>query len=197
MRIIYLVAALLFGFINSNGQNKKFEDGLSKGGLHFKMPDNFDTIATVSNPDMNYELALKSKTKDLEIRYAIRPLKERIEQFEKRAKDTSMKMSGGSHPNKMFQASFMVVIMNTSGTHQQLPGYKSFPPEAVKKEFNADWGATTVYPLKSVFGKGYSNCMQVTLHRDNQADVYIFYLFNNKEDLTAALPAFHAITFNN
>lgn len=195
--MIYLIAALLFGSTAGNGQNKKFEEALQKGNLDFKMPGNFDTVSIISNPDMNYELALKSKTKDLEIRYSIRPLKERIEQFEKREKDTAIKMSAGSHPNKMYPAVLLAVIMNTSGNHQQVPGFKSFPPEAVKKEFNADWGATTVYPLKSVFGKGYSNCMMVALHRDDQADVYIFYLFNNKEDVTAAIPAFHAIRFKN
>ncbi|MCD2422037.1 hypothetical protein LQ567_04640 [Niabella pedocola] len=197
MRIFYLMPLLLLGFMNSHSQNKKFEALLQKGNLTFKMPDNFDTLAVVNNPDMNYELALKSKTKDLEIRYAIRPLKERIEQFEQKQKDTSSKMFAGAHPNKIYQTVFLTVIMNTSGNHQQVPGFKSFPPEAVKREFNAGWGATTVYPLKSVFGKGYSNCMLVTLHRDDQADAYIFYLFNNKEDLTTALPAFHALTFSN
>lgn len=196
MRIFYLIPILLLGFINSNSQNKKFEDLLQKGSLNFKMPDNFDTISAVSNPDMNYELALKSKTKDLEIRYSIRPLKERIEQFEQKQKDTSVKMFAGAHPNKIYPTVLLTVIMNTSGNHQQIPGSKSFPPEAVKKEFNADWGATTVYPLKSTFGKGYNNCMLVTLHRNDQADVYIFYLFNNKEDLAIALPAFHALKFN-
>ncbi|SDD86192.1 hypothetical protein [Niabella drilacis] len=195
MRILYLTTILLLTFIAGNGQNKKFEDGLHNGSLDFKMPENFDTLSVTANPDMNYELALKSKTRDLEIRYSIRPLKERIEQFEKRAKDSASGMPAGAHPNKMYQTVLMAVIMNTSGNHQQVPGFKSFPPEAVKREFNADWGATTVYPLKSAFGKGYSNCMLVTLHRDNQADVYIFYLFNNKEDLPAAMPAFHALKF--
>ncbi|WP_018627546.1 hypothetical protein [Niabella aurantiaca] len=195
MRIVYLIAILLFGPVTGNGQNKKFEDLLQKGNLIFKIPDNFDTVSIIPNPDMNYELALKSKTKDLEIRYSIRPLKERIEQFEKRKKDTTIKMSAGAHPNKMYTAAFLAVIMNTSGNHQKMTGFKNFPPEAVKKEFNANWGATTVYPLKSIFGKGYGNCMTVTLHGDDQADVYIFYLFNNREDVTAVMPAFHAIRF--
>ncbi|MGJ7031663.1 hypothetical protein [Niabella hirudinis] len=197
MRIIYLAALLVLTVANSNGQNNKFEDALRKGNLEFKMPDNFDTVPAIANPDMNYELALKSKTKDLEIRYAIRPLKDRIDDFEKRAKDSSVKTFAGSHPNKMYQATLMAVMMNTSGNRQQIPGFKSFSPEAVKQEFNAGWGATTAFPLKSVFGKGYSSCMLVTLHQDNQADVYIFYLFNNREDLTTAIPAFHAIKFKN
>ena len=194
--IVLSFSALVFG------QSQKFKTLLEEGGLEFTIPEGFDTVATHKNPDMLYELALKSKTDSFEIRYAIRPLKKRIEAFEKMAADTAggRVVFANSHPNKSYKMVFMTVLINTSiqqnGGTPAIPRFGEFKPEAVKNEFNADWGATSGYPPRATFDSTYTNCMAVTLHKDDAADVYIFYLFNNKEILMKVMPAaFHAIKF--
>ncbi len=193
--IFLLITPMLFG------QNHRFNTALEEGLLNFKMPENFDTVLIRSNPDMNYELAIKSKTDSLEIRYAIRPLGKRIESFEKMAADTSNehKVFANAHPNKSYQTVFMTVLINTSlqsGSTPSIPRFGAFKPDAVKSEFNADWGATSGYAPRITFERTYKNCMTVALHKDNAADVYIFYLFNDKETMMRLMPAaFHAIKF--
>jgi hypothetical protein len=201
----HLLTAILFLLISStlSGQNALFNSALEEGLLHFEMPENFDTVPVRPNRDMSYDLAIKSKTDSFEIRYAIRPLGKRIESFEKMAADTSngRKVFAQAHPNKSYQTVFVTILLNTSlqpqaATTPAIPRFGAFKPEAVKNEFNADWGATSAYVPRTTFDSNYKNCMTVALHKDNAADVYIFYLFNDKETMTRLMPpAFHAMKF--
>ena len=68
--------------------------------------------------------------------------------------------------------------------------YSVFDSASVKNEFNADWGATSFVDLKSEFGKGYKYCMMVTIHKDDVADIYYFYLSNTKENFSNNMNAF-------
>ncbi|WP_162817968.1 hypothetical protein U0035_16895 [Niabella yanshanensis] len=199
------LTAILFLLISSvaSGQNPRFHSVVEEGLLSFKMPENFDTVPVNPNRDMNYDLAIKSKTDSFEIRYAIRPLRKRIEHFEKMAADTSngRKVFAQAHPNKSYQTVFVTVLHNTSlqpqaATTPAIPRFGAFKPEAVKNEFNADWGATSGYAPRTTFDSNYKNCMTVTLHKDDAADVYIFYLFNDKETMMRLMPStFHAMKF--
>ncbi|GAB3412967.1 hypothetical protein [Niabella aquatica] len=204
MTKLLFTIALSFAITLASGQNQQFKKLLEEGGLEFTMPDGFDTIATRQNPDMNYELVLQSKNDSFEIRYAIRPLKKRVEEFEKMAADSTKTniSSAKSHPNKMYKMTLMAVLINTSLQQQgsntpTIPRLSEFKPEAVKNEFNADWGAMSGYPPRASFDSTYKNCMTVALHRDNASDVYIFYLFNNRETFMRMTtpPVFHAIRY--
>ncbi len=201
----HTLTAILLLLISStvSGQNARFNSALEEGFLYFKMPENFDTVPVYPNPDMTYDLAIKSKTDSFEIRYAIRPLRERIAHFEKMAADTSNgnKVFANAHPNKMYQTVFTTVLFNTSSQPQEavtpaIPRFGAFKPEAVKNEFNANWGATSGYVPRATFDSHYKNCMTVTLHKDDAADVYVFYLYNNKETMMRLMPStFQAIRF--
>lgn len=201
----HTLTAVLFLLISStlSGQNIRFNSALEEGLLNFTMPENFDTVAIHHNPDMTYDLAIKSKTDSFEIRYAVRPLRDRIAHFEKMAADTSNgpKVFANAHPNKMYQTIFVTVLINTSLQPQgaatpAIPRFGAFKPEAVKNEFNADWGATSGYVPRTTFDGNYKHCMTVALHKNDAADVYIFYLYNDKETMMRLMPpAFHAIKF--
>lgn len=54
-----------------------------------------------------------------------------------------------------------------------------------------------VYPSKE-FGKGYSYCMIVCIHKNHAGDAFIFFLSDTKEGFNEMVaPAFHALRFNN
>lgn len=74
-------------------------------------------------------------------------------------------------------------------------GSKDFPPEAVKQEFGADWGSTTIIEIQNdSFGTSYKYCMMTTLHKNDIADAYIFYLSDTKENLMTLLTEYVAKT---
>src|SRR4029078_4003442 len=127
----------------------------------------------IENRQMNYEYALISKSKDFEVRYAIRPMDNFIKEYNEREKN---KKPGeiNIHPNKFYAQTFQATVLNISGG--QLPESTTFDKDAVKSEFNADWGATTTVELGKEFGQDYKYCMVVAIHKDNVGEAYYFYL---------------------
>jgi len=193
----YLLSFLLVGMFSlsmSFPSGSKVPDSFMKlveaNELEFRMPDSFKIISTHKNPDMSYDFALKSKTKDIEIRYAIMPLKDLVDSFEKSKTDTSMKVI---NPDAKFAK--MVLWMSTYNIADSVfggfdsletnPMYKaltSFPAEDVKHDFNADWGAFATLIPRKTFAKGYDHCIIVVIHKSKIANACMVYLYNKTED---------------
>jgi hypothetical protein len=94
----------------------------------------------------------------------------------------------------MKEAVFQTTIANISGG--QFPSYNQFPPEAVKREFNADWGAATSCRLGKEFGQDYKYCLAITIYKKDIGSAYIFFITDNEEYLhTLVEPVFHALKF--
>lgn len=142
---------------------------------------------------MNYEYALKWPGHHFEVRFAIRPLDSLIinyTQIEKTKKAGDYNLN----PNIMYPASLHAILFNISGGN--VGGAKTFSKDAVKKEFNADWGGTCIFPVSGEFGKGYNTCMAIALHKNNLGDAYIFYLSNSANNYQSELlPVFYALKF--
>lgn len=99
-------------------------------------------------------------------------------------------------PNKLYQGSFVAIAINIAGG-KMLKGSSKFPPEAIKAEFNADWGAMTMVEAGKEFGQDYKYCMMVAIHKDDVADAYYFYLANDQQTLKELMqPVFHSLKFN-
>ena len=142
---------------------------------------------------MHYEYALKHPDKNFEIRYAVMPLDSVFLQYDSLEKN---KNPGdvNLNPNKLYYGAFLATMANISGGKP--PKVEVYPNDAVKNEFNADWGAFGLCEVRGEFGKGYKYCMAVAIHKDNFADAYYFYLTDNAADFQALLPlVFHALKF--
>jgi hypothetical protein len=169
-----------------------FVDRLSRAQMTFTPPAGYNEVPVIKNGQMHYEYALKHPDKNFEARYAVAPLDSILLQFEAMKKDKNTVMAVG--PNKLYFTSFMATMMNISGGAMQK--IQPFPPDAVKHEFNADWGASSVCEVKGAFGQGYKYCMAVAIHKDNLADAYYFYLADDVNDFrTLLVPIFYAMKF--
>ena len=195
-KIKFFIAGLCFVILSSFSSDnlpKKFTDLLDRSALNFNQPDQYSETEVIENPQMNYEYAIINNAKDFEIRYAIRPLDDRIKNYNEREKN---KKSGdiNIHPNKLHAATFQAVVFNVSGG--KFPKIGEFNPESVKKEFNADWGALTMVEVGKEFGTDYKYCLLITIHKDDVGDAYCFYLSNTQEGITKNLQApFHSLKF--
>jgi hypothetical protein len=168
----------------------QFKSKLDRAQMTFNSPAGYTEMPLVTNSQMRYDYAVKLDAKDFEIRYAIRPLDSVFIQF------AAMKKQGGVviNPNKLYSGLFMATVMNLSGG--KLFKINVFDTTAVKKEFNADWGATCIFPIVGEFGKGYNTCMAIALHKNNLGDAYIFYLSNAANNYqNELLPVFYALKF--
>ncbi|RZK61485.1 MAG: hypothetical protein EOO59_04955 [Hymenobacter sp.] len=174
-----------------------FQRRLAASQLRFRTPAGAVPVPVVANAQMSYDYAVRFADKGLEVRYAIRPLAPLLAEY-RVAKNK--KNSDLMDPNELYPTLLMTVVANISGG--QVPQINDFPAEAVRREFRADWGGTTLVPPGRQFAPGYKYCMVVALHKRNAADVYCFYLFNKREAINdlmkAATPdeaAFHALRF--
>jgi len=187
-----LIFLILTSF-TSDSLPKTFTDLLDRASLTFQKPVGLEETKIIENRQMNYEYAIKYPKKRFEVRYAIRPLDNLIHDYEEKEKN---KNPGdiNIHPNKLYSSLLQVTALNISGG--QLPEIIVFDKEAVKQEFNADWGATTFVEVGKEFGQKYKYCMIVAIHKDNIADAYFFYLADSKDDFDKLMdPAFHSLKF--
>jgi hypothetical protein len=172
---------------------KTFTDLLERANMTFQKPAELEETKIIENRQMNYEYAIKYPKKKFEVRYAIRPLDNLIREYEEKEKN---KNPGdiNIHPNQLYSSLLQVTTLNISGG--QLPEIIEFEKEAVKQEFNADWGATTFVEVGKEFGQDYKYCMIVAIHKDNVADAYYFYLSDTKDGFDELMmPPFHSLKF--
>ncbi len=168
IRLVFIALCLS----GTAGSQERFADLLLKDSLSFALPNDFVPVAVVANPDVRYQFAMKSKVAKAEIRYAIFPVMQ----------STSLWLE--------------TICLNLSGG--KACDVKRFPAQAVRTEFGADDGWTSVTSLNSEFGRGYSYCMTNLIHKERVADVAIFILF---DDMTVLQPllfqdaVFHALKF--
>jgi len=185
---------LFLGLISiTYGQSfNEFTSLLENCGMNFNSPEGFVESPVTSNPDMLYEYALKYPDKDFVVRYSIRPITNK-----NYANDSVKTQMEGlqTFRNTQYETVLKAVIFNVSGGSGA--GIQPFDKEAVNKEFNADWGGMTFFEMNSDFGKGFTYCMVVAIHKKDAADAYCFYLSNSKEKLMEyAQPLFHSLRFD-
>ena len=160
----------------------------------FEAPKTLVPTAIIYNHAMSYEYALKYPDKNFEIRYAVRPSDNLWKEY-MAAQKSKAKSAVNINPDSTYQSAFQTIIANAS--NGEFPKITEFQKEAVKREFNADWGGTVIIHPRKEFGQDYKYCMIIALHRSHAGDAYIFFLADKQEgfnDLVA--PAFHSLLFN-
>jgi len=166
---------------------------LQRARLTFVAPENYTQTEPMENYQMNWEFAFKHPKKKFEVRYAIRPLDEMVkeyEEFQKNKKEGDVMID----PNEVSKTLFITTLMNISNGN--ILSSVVFDADAVKAEFNADWGATAFLETNETFGKGYKYCCAMMIHKDNIGDAYIFFMSNNKDMILKEMQeVFHNLTF--
>ena len=163
---------------------KNFQRLLQQTSMQYSVPPGFLPTPVIENDDVAYDFAVKSTTRKLEIRYRIRPI-------EKQGQQDSY-----ADPEFLFNGILMTMALNISDG--QLVEPKPFPEESVKSEFGADAGSFCAFRTDSEFGEGYEKCSMSAFHKDNVADAYVFYLFDDLKTLSEALltdRVYHALKF--
>ena len=195
-KIKFILSGFCFVILTSFSSDslpEKFTELLNRSKITFNQPDGYSEISTIENQQMNYDYAIINNAKDFEIRYSIRPLDEMLKDYDDRKKNQTL-VSESIHPNKMHTGIFHSIIFNVSGG--KFSKINEFNPEALRKEFNADWGAISMVEVGKEFGQNYKYCFLITIHKDDVGDAYCFYLSNTQEGIMKNLQApFHSLRF--
>ena len=178
MKKIFIHILLLISLFVYAEAKDSFAALLAKCSVSFTFPKSFLPLGVRQNGDVEYDFAMKSKTDDIEIRYAIWS----FDQMQQR--------------NDLYIGLLQTMSLNISGG--KLAQANHFKHEDVTIEFNADDGLTCVVPNNSEFGQGYKFCMINVIHKENIGDVYIFFLYDDYKVLFPFLlddKVFHALKF--
>ena len=193
---LFILTAALTAFTPADESKKivtvdEFQKYIDTIGLKFTMPDDYTETYVKENGDLWYSFAIKDKNADFEVRYTVWSLKPAFEEYEKCKLDTNCFMI---NPNGTYKGRIQANVLNMTGGQDWDIG--AFPPQAVKKEFNADAGGSSFFEFNSDFGKGYKYGQMVYLHKDNVADVIITFMSNDKTTHSELMEKpFHALVF--
>ena len=193
---LFVLTIIASAFTTSEMKGKiikvsEFQKYVDTIGLKFIMPPDYKETYVKENKDLWYGFAIKDKNSDFEVRYSVWSLQPTVEQFNKCKLDTNCLMVS---PNVIYKGRIQSNVLNMTGGQDIDIG--AFPPQAVKKEFNADNGGSSFFQFNCGFGKGYKFGQMVYLHKDNVADVIITFMSNNKSTLSDLMEkSFYALTF--
>ena len=160
-----LIFLCCIGVYSVGAQNlvvENFQQLLLQAKLNYIAPleQSYKVIPVEKNDFHVYEYAIRSKSKDLEIRYSIESIEE-----DKQTSDI---------PHiKCFS------LVNTLADNQQdqAIAVHNISAKDLSEKYNADWGAIIYFRPKSAFSTK-SHCKMLSLFAEGKADVYIFYLFD-------------------
>ncbi|WP_316811659.1 hypothetical protein [Pedobacter heparinus] len=205
--LLFLTAGMANAQSSENAQialTDTFKNVLDLAHMSFTIPKDAIPVPVVKNKQMHYEYAITFKDQPFEVRYAVSPMGYSVAEAYTGGKGITPRPIGATANDEMAKAIAFVVATNVGGGIGD-PNIKTgyFPAESVKKEFNADWGGTTLVELKNnSFGTDYKYCIMTTLHKNDLASAYVFYLSDTKENLMKLLTnliaktgAFYALKF--
>jgi hypothetical protein len=182
--VLWLLSIAAVCSVQSQTLPKNFQRLLQQASMRYSIPPGFVPTPVIENGDVAYDFAVKSTTRKLEIRYRIRPLEKR----------TNRNSQGD--PGMMFNGMLMTMCLNISNGELVEP--KPFPEASVRSEFGADAGSFCAVRTDSEFGEGYEKCSMSAFHKENVADAYVFFLFDDLKILSEALftdQVYHALRF--
>ena len=193
---LFILTVILTAFTISEDSGKivkvdEFQKYIDTIGLKFIIPPDYKETYVKENKDLWFSFAIKDKKADFEVRYTVWSLKSPVMEYEKCKLDTNCLMVS---PNVIYKGRIQSNVLNMTGGQNYDIG--AFPPQAVKKEFNADNGGSSFFEFNCGFGTGYKYGQMVYLHKDNVADVIITFMSNDKSTHSDLMDkSFHALTF--
>ena len=173
---VYLLCA--FFIVSAHATQNSFQGLLDEAGMQFDHPQGFEEIQVEPNELLAYEHAVRYQDGSLEIRYIIRPL-HRLQI------DYDDPHSSAPEPNEMFRMLFDTLSGRLSGGRYN-PDRTLHPSEA-RKSFSADWAALSAFDVEKPFAPDYQQALFLAIHKDQQADAYVVFLYNDYQRVKALI----------
>ncbi len=176
--IVKLIAVFLLATVSQTtgavdkAAQQAFDQLLLESGLRLETRDNYSDIPIEANPVLPYEHAMKHASGALELRFIVRPLS-RI------TIDYNDPHNAAPEPNHLFPLLFES-ITNRLSIGSDTPS-STFSQSEAQKSFNASWAAASVFDVRPEFADGYQNGLLIGMHRNDMADAYTVFLYNNHE----------------
>jgi hypothetical protein len=149
-----------------------FDQLLLESGLRIETRQSYTDIPIHANPVLPYEHAMKHESGALELRFIVRPLN-RI------AIEYNDPHNAAPEPNHLFPLLFESITNRLSVGSDT--SSSTFSEAEAQKSFNANWAAAAAFDVRPEFAAGYQNGLLIGMHRNELADAYTLFLYNDHE----------------
>lgn len=186
--LFFVITASTYSLYAKDKILAEFNRAMKTIGVTFKKPAQFNPVPLImeAREDVDYLYAIKHKKKKLEIRYSLFP-------YINQKNESGKTIASSDDTYKLFT---YTVLLNIAGDEDKILRAGEFDKDAVKEEFNADWGSSNLVEAGNPFGDGYKYAMIVALFKSGSGHIYITYLFDDYKDIHEEfLSAFHSISF--
>jgi hypothetical protein len=149
-----------------------FDQLLIESGLRIETRQNYIDIPIQVNAVLPYEHAMRHESGVLELRFIVRPLSRiRIDYIDPH--------NAAPEANHLFPLLFES-ITNQLSVGSDTPS-SIFPQSEAQRSFNANWAAASVFNVVPQFAAGYQNALLIGMHKNQMADAYTLFLYNDHE----------------
>ncbi len=153
--------------------NEKFEKLVSKYGIEFRTPSNFEQINVRGRKLALYQFAIRHIVEDFEIRYSILELS-----LDSNTSLRNVSWKWESLAKNQFEKIVAEVAANSFISIA--PGIE-YNNRNINIEYNADWGETISFIPNTKFGGKYKNCIAKTVVKDSTCQIIIIFMFQDSE----------------
>lgn len=176
--LIGLLVCLWTSIVFSAPPLESFEALLQLSELEFRKPEGFKDLPPGANEVMDYERAVRSEDGTLEIRIAIRPLKNMTIDYDD-------PHGAVPDPNHIFPLVFESLVSRLSDA-TYAPS-REYSPADAQQHFNADWAAAAVFDANPAFLSDFPQGLVLALHRNKVSDAYVVFLFGDYKQVKPLL----------
>ena len=166
----FALAVPLLMAVSGAGTFSRFDALLAEAGLRLADMGELHEIETPANPLYDFEKSYKHPQQSLEIRYAIRPIKRMVI-------DYNDPHNSAPKPDHMFPLVFQTLIGHFSSNGHVAT--REYDPVKAKELFNADWAAAAMFNTDPELNSSYSSAMLLAIHKSHQGDAYTLFLFDD------------------
>lgn len=162
LQLISILAFILVFSKNTNAQlkiSKGFHKKMVEMNMEFLSPleNSYKKVRVYKNQIIKYDYAIKAKKADMEIRFALNPMK---------------------HPKSFphIDATARAASVATNDEEVRMVFHDMGKEDL--KEYEADWGMIVFFQPKEMFSNK-EHCKMVAIYEEGKGMAYIFYLFDD------------------
>jgi len=178
--LLALVAVSQSSVAIDKNARQAFDELMVESGLHMQTPQNYVDVPIQANPVFPYEHAIKHESGAMEMRFIVRPLSRILI-------DYTDPHNAAPEPNHLFPLLFES-ITNQLSTDSDTPN-NTFSESAAQDHFNAHWAAAAAFDVNPEFSPGYRSAVLIGMHKNQVADAYTLFLYNDHEQAKTLINA--------
>ena len=149
-----------------------FDRLLEESGLNVESRQAFNDVPIQQNPVLAYEHAMRHESGALELRFIVRPLG-RIEI------EYNDPHNAAPEPNHLFPLLFESLTQHLAANNDT--SSNTLSEAEAREKFNAQWAAVAAFDVDPQFSSEYKNAILLGMHKNDQADAYTLFLYNDPE----------------